>query len=102
MSRSDVQPVRSRRGVEAFEEDGAGEAGGGDGAGQIVEEVAETGNVATDMAARIRSAEAEREAESPRHHAQRPQDRGEPMKPPLHPLTKSHGRTRPGAGKTRR
>src|SRR3546814_6562334 len=28
MSRSDVQPVRSRRGEEAFEEDGAGEAGG--------------------------------------------------------------------------
>src|SRR3546814_108591 len=44
MSRSDVQPVRSRRGEEAFEEDGAGEAGGRDGAGQIVEEVAETGS----------------------------------------------------------
>src|SRR3546814_15000383 len=81
MSRSDVQPVRSRRGEEAFEEDGAGEAGGRDGAGQIVEEVAETGNLAKDMAARILSAGEEGEDAEARHAATRPEERGGQISP---------------------
>src|SRR3546814_16779599 len=84
MSRSDVQPVRSRRGEEACEEDGAGEAGGRDGAGQRVEEVAETGNLAKDMAARILSAEAESADAAARHAAQRPEDRGDQMSSAVH------------------
>ena len=89
MPRSDVQPVRSRRGEEAFEEDGAGEAGGRDGAGQIVEEVAETGNLAKDMAARILSAEAESEDAAARHAAQRLEDRGDQMSPAVHAADKA-------------
>src|SRR3546814_217968 len=89
MSRSDVQPVRSRRGEEAFEEDGAGEAGGRDGAGQIVEEVAETGNLAKDMAARSLAAEAESEDAAARHAAQRLEDRGDQMSPAVHAADKA-------------
>src|SRR3546814_15796257 len=89
MSRSDVQPVRSRRGEEAFEEDGAGEAGGRDGAGQIVEEVAETGNLAKDMAARILSAEAESEDAAARQAAQRLEARGDQMSPAVHAANKA-------------
>ncbi|WP_067105110.1 type IV secretion system DNA-binding domain-containing protein [Sphingopyxis granuli] len=89
MPRSDVQPVRSRRGEEAFEEDGAGEAGGRDGAGQIVEEVAETGNLAKDMAARILSAEAESEDAAAGHAAQRLEDRGDQMSPAVHAADKA-------------
>lgn len=89
MPRSDVQPVRSRRGEEAFEEDGAGEAGGRDGAGQIVEEVAETGNLAKDMAARILLAEAESEDAAARHAAQRLEDRGDQMSPAVHAADKA-------------
>src|SRR3546814_4654264 len=77
------------RGEEAFEEDGAGEAGGRDGAGQIVEEVAETGNLAKAMAARILSAEAESEDAAARHAAKRLEDRGDQMSPAVHAADKA-------------
>src|SRR3546814_16450916 len=96
MSRSDVQPVRSRRGEEAFEADGAGAAGGRDGAGQIVEEVAETGNLAKDMAARILSAEAESEDAAARPAAQPLEGRGAAMSPAVPAATK--GAAKRGAG----
>src|SRR3546814_12789892 len=96
MSRSDVQPVRSRRGEEAFEEDGAGEAGGRDGAGQIVEEVAETGNLAKDMVARFLSAEAESEDAAARHAAQRLEDPGDQLSAAVHAADKAKAKR--GAG----
>ncbi|MDX3911178.1 MAG: type IV secretion system DNA-binding domain-containing protein [Sphingobium sp.] len=49
--RPDVQPVRSKRGEEVFEEEGAEEAGGRDGAGQVVQEVTEPTNLAKELAA---------------------------------------------------
>lgn len=53
LHRPDPKPVRSRRAEDLFEDAEEGEAGGRDGAGQIVEEVADPVNVARDMAARI-------------------------------------------------
>lgn len=80
--RPDIQPVRSKRGEEAFEEDGAGEAGGRDGSLQIVEEVSETGNLARDLAARILSAEVEEETVATADQAaQRADDRDEQSSP---------------------
>jgi type IV conjugative transfer system coupling protein TraD len=85
VTRPDIQPVRSKRGGEVFEDDGAGEAGGRDGANQVVAEVAETGNPARDLAARILSAEFAQEAEtSPARDAARADDRdghGAPVGP---------------------
>ncbi|MEL0211419.1 MAG: type IV secretion system DNA-binding domain-containing protein, partial [Novosphingobium sp.] len=52
VARPSMQPVRSRRGEEAFADEG-GEAGGRDGAVQIVDEVVDTTNLAKEMAARI-------------------------------------------------
>ncbi|MRC94444.1 conjugal transfer protein TraD, partial [Bacillus thuringiensis] len=81
VQRPDVGPVRSRRGEEVFEEDGAGEAGGRDGSLQVVEEVAEITNLARDLAARILSAEVEEEDDAARRAAQRADDRDEQATP---------------------
>ncbi|MFD1103572.1 type IV secretion system DNA-binding domain-containing protein [Sphingobium olei] len=77
LPRPDVQPVRSKRGEEVFEEGEGSEAGGRDGAGQVIEEVAETGNLAKDLAARILSAEVEQEEDATRRTAERSDDRGD-------------------------
>lgn len=75
--RPDMQPVQSRRGEEAFEEDEeTGEAGGRDGAGQVVEEAAQPANIARDLAARILAADVEQDDEAARPTAQRAEDRG--------------------------
>ena len=84
VQRPDVGPVRSRRGEEVFEEDGAGEAGGRDGSLQVVEEVAEITNLARDLAARILSAEVEEEDDAARRAAQRADDRDEQATPGTH------------------
>ncbi|MDF0543870.1 type IV secretion system DNA-binding domain-containing protein [Sphingobium sp. H39-3-25] len=89
VQRPDVGPVRSRRGEEVFEEDGAGEAGGRDGSGQVVEEVAETTNLAKDLAARILSAEVEEEDEAARRAAQRADDLDEQATPATHAADKA-------------
>ena len=57
LPRPDQQPVRSRRGDGVFGEEEDGEAGGRDGAGQVVAEVVEPLNAAKEMAARILSGE---------------------------------------------
>ncbi|UZW57895.1 type IV secretion system DNA-binding domain-containing protein (plasmid) [Sphingobium sp. JS3065] len=78
IARPDIQPVRSRRGEEVFEEKGAGEAGGRDGAGLVVEEVSDTANLARDLAVRILSAEVEEEPEAAADRAaQRGDDQGD-------------------------
>lgn len=80
--RPDVRPARTRRGEEAFEEeDGAGEAGGRDGALQVVDEVSEATNLARDMAARILSAEVEEVDHAGARAAQRADDRDEQTTP---------------------
>lgn len=80
LPRPDVQPVRSKRGEEAFEE-GEGEAGGRDGAGQVIEEVAEAGNLAKELAARILSGEVEVEDEASRRTVEQPEDRADQSAP---------------------
>jgi type IV conjugative transfer system coupling protein TraD len=88
--RPDVQPVRSKRGEEAFEEDEeAGEAGGRDGAGQVIEEVSETANLAKELASRILSAEVEQEEDAANRAAQRTDDRDEQTAPPLNAADKT-------------
>ncbi|PBN42939.1 type IV secretion system DNA-binding domain-containing protein [Sphingobium sp. D43FB] len=87
--RPDIQPVRSKRGEEAFEEEGAGEAGGRDGAGQVIEEVSETTNLAKELAARILSAEVEEEDDAASRAAQRAADRGEQTTPAVHAADKA-------------
>ena len=89
VQRPDVGPVRSKRGEEAFDEDGAGEAGGRDGSSQVVEEVAETTNLARDLAARILSAEVEEEDDAARRAAQRADDRDEQATPGTHAADKA-------------
>ena len=89
VQRPDVGPVRSKRGEEAFDEDGAGEAGGRDGSLQVVEEVAETTNLARDLAARILSAEVEEEDDAARRAAQRADDRDEQATPGTHAADKA-------------
>ena len=84
VQRPDIGPVRSKRGEEAFEEDGAGEAGGRDGAGQVIEEVSESTNLAKDLAARILSAEVEEADDAASRAAQRADDRDEQTAPTLH------------------
>jgi type IV conjugative transfer system coupling protein TraD len=62
IARPNLKPVRSKRAEELFADEGEeGEAGGRDGAAQVVEEVAEQVNLAKDLAANILSAEAEPE-----------------------------------------
>lgn len=90
MLRPDIQPVRSKRGEEAFEEDGSGEAGGRDGSLQVVEELAETTNLARDLAARILSAEVEEEDDAARRAGQRADDRDEQTTPSNHAADKAH------------
>jgi len=91
VQRPDIQPVRSKRGEEAFGEDEAGEAGGRDGAGQVIEEVSETTNLARDLAARILSAEVEEEDDAARRAGQRADDRGEQGPPTVHAADKAQG-----------
>jgi len=81
--------VRSKRGEEAFEEDGAGEAGGRDGSLQVVEEVVETTNIARDLAAHILSAEVEEEDDAARRAAPRADDRDEQSTPQTHAADKA-------------
>ncbi|KKW90324.1 type IV secretion system DNA-binding domain-containing protein [Sphingobium chungbukense] len=88
--RPDVQPVRSKRGEEAFEEDEeAGEAGGRDGAGQVIEEASETANLAKELASRILSAEVEQEEDAANRAAQRADDRDEQTAPSLNAADKT-------------
>jgi type IV conjugative transfer system coupling protein TraD len=87
--RPDIQPVRSKRGEEAFEEEGAGEAGGRDGAGQVIEEVSETTNLAKELAARILSAEVEEADHAARSVAQRVDDQGEQTTPTVQAADKA-------------
>lgn len=71
--RPDVRPVRSKRGEEVFEGEEE-EAGGRDGAGQVVEEMADPANVARDLAAQILSAPTEEDlaADAERNAARDP------------------------------
>jgi type IV conjugative transfer system coupling protein TraD len=66
--RPNIEPVRSRRGEEVFdgesEGDAAGEAGGRDGAIQVIDELVDGANTAKDLAAQILSAPSEEELES--------------------------------------
>jgi type IV conjugative transfer system coupling protein TraD len=94
--RPDMQPVRSRRGEEAFEGDEAGEAGGRDGASQVVEEVSETTSLARDLAARILSAEVEDEDDAVRRATQREDDRDEQRTPETHAADKAQAARLPG------
>ncbi|OAH45439.1 conjugal transfer protein TraD [Sphingobium yanoikuyae] len=80
LPRPAMQPVRSRRGEEAFDEDG-GEAGGRDGAAQIADEVVDAANVAKEMAARILQASPEEESAGTVGSAQHATDRSEPSGP---------------------
>ncbi|KEQ53740.1 type IV secretion system DNA-binding domain-containing protein [Sphingobium chlorophenolicum] len=80
MARPSMQPVRSRRGEDAFSEDG-GEAGGRDGAAQIIDEVVESTNLAKDMAARILQGPPEEESADAARTAQRNDDRDEQSTP---------------------
>ncbi|RVT38668.1 type IV secretion system DNA-binding domain-containing protein [Sphingobium algorifonticola] len=91
VQRPDVGPVRSKRGEEAFEEEGAGEAGGRDGAGQVIDEVSETTNLARDLAARILSAEVEEEDDAARRAAQRADERDGQVAPTVHAADKAQG-----------
>ena len=75
-----MQPVRSRRGEDVFAEDG-GEAGGRDGAAQIIDEVVESTNPARDMAARILQGSPEEQSADPARTAQRNDDRDEQSTP---------------------
>jgi hypothetical protein len=88
IARPTMQPVRSRRGEEVFAEEG-GEAGGRDGAVQIVEEVVEATNLAKDMAARILSAPTEEENAETARVAQRSDDRSEQTTPASHAADKA-------------
>ena len=80
LQRPSIQPVRSRRGEDAFTEDG-GEAGGRDGANQIIDEVVESTNLAKEMAARILQGSPEEESADPARGAQRNDDRDEQSTP---------------------
>jgi len=95
--RLDVQPVQSRRGAEAFEEeDGAGAAGGRDGSSQVVDEVSGTTNLARDLAARILSAEVEEVDDAASRAAQRADDQGEQGAPQTNAADRTQA-VRPGA-----
>jgi len=77
VARPNLQPVRSKRGDVLFEGAEEGEAGGRDGAAQIVEEVVDPVNVAKDMAARILTAETEEPSEEGRRVTTRQEDYNE-------------------------
>ncbi|USI75076.1 type IV secretion system DNA-binding domain-containing protein [Sphingomonas morindae] len=94
IARPSMQPVRSRRGEEVFAEDG-GEAGGRDGAAQIIDEVVESTNLAKDMAARILQGPPEEESSDPARSAQRNDDRDEQSTP----ATRSSDKAPNGAAK---
>ena len=81
--------MRSKRGEEAFEGEEAGEAGGRDGSLQVVEEVAETTNLARDLAASILSAEVEEDDDAARRAGQRGDDRDEQATPGTHAADKA-------------
>ncbi len=89
--RPDVRPVRSKRGEDAFEGDDGGETGGRDGSLQVVEEVAQTANLAKDLAAQILSADAEETEEATARAAQRAADRDEQTPP--HPQAPDRSQT---------
>lgn len=91
MPRPSMQPVRSRRGEEVFGDEG-GEAGGRDGAAQIIEEVVEASNVAKEMAARILQTPSEEESADPARAAQRNDDRTEQSTPSARAGEKTLGR----------
>lgn len=83
--RPNLQPVRSRRREEAFGDGEGGEAGGRDGANQVVEEVVAPVNAAKEMAARILSGGFEEEQdENGRRAAQRAGERGDDDAPRPH------------------
>lgn len=94
--RPDAQPVRSRRGEEAFEGDESGEGGGRDGAGQVIEEVSDTANLARDLAARILSTEVEEEEDAARRASQQSDQRDDPSAPVRHAADQA--RTAPAQG----
>jgi type IV conjugative transfer system coupling protein TraD len=77
LKRPVMQPVRSKRGEEIFDEEG-GEAGGRDGAVQIVDEVVEPTNLAKEMAARILQSPSEDQAAETHRTAPRSDDRPVP------------------------
>ena len=84
LARPDVQPIRSRRGEEAFDGEGGSEAGGRDGAGQVIGEVSETTNLAKDLAARILSAEVEEQDDAARRASLESQQREDQPASPAH------------------
>jgi len=89
--RPDVQPVRSKRGEEVFEEEEAEEAGGRDGAGQVVQEVTEPTNLAKELAANILSAEVENETDVARREDVRGADADAVSTPPIHAADRAQG-----------
>ncbi len=100
MPRPSMQPVRSRRGEEAFSEEGD-EAGGRDGAAQIIDEVAEASNVAKEMAARILQTPSEEESADPARATQRNDDKNEQSTPATRAGDKALGKDGEQAATTR-
>jgi len=84
IARPNLQPVRSRRGEEAFEGSDGGEAGGRDGAAQVIGEVADPVNLAKELAANILSAEVEDEHDEAARRAQRAAESDERPATPTH------------------
>lgn len=76
--------MRSRRGEEAFEGSDGGEAGGRDGAAQVIGEVADPVNLAKELAANILSAEVEDEHDEAARRAQRAAESDERPATPTH------------------
>ena len=100
MPRPSMQPVRSMRGEEAFSEEGD-EAGGRDGAAQIIDEVAEASNVAKEMAARILQTPSEEESADPARATQRNDDKNEQSTPATRAGDKALGKDGEQAATTR-
>ena len=76
LTRPSMEPVRSKRGEDAFADED-GEAGGRDGAVQIVDDVVDAANLAKEMAARILQASPEEESAERAGVAQHNSDRAE-------------------------
>ncbi|EZP73108.1 TraD [Novosphingobium resinovorum] len=89
IARPNLQPVRSRRGEEAFEGSDGGEAGGRDGAAQVIGEVAVPVNLAKELAANILSAEVEDEHDEAARRAQRAAESDERPATPTHAIDKA-------------
>ncbi len=91
--RPNIQPVRSRRGEEAFGGDESGEvsgaAGGRDGSLQIIEEVTEPTNLARELAANILSAGAEEEHDEAARRVGPAEDRHGESAAPAHAADKA-------------